>query len=223
MPPVKAFVNQVAIQITFPEVTSLQGFVTPAGLGRRISPFGHTGSILAYASLLAYMIYRQAGRYSPGAGRRILTGMLKRVLPASTGILLMICLAGMMEHTGMTDTLARGLADGTGRFFPLAAPWIGALGAFITGSNTNSNIMFGALQYHTAELLALPAALILAAQTSGAALASVLSPAKVVVGVSTVGLSGQEGQVMRSLAIYAALLIMFISLLACLAICTQGP
>ncbi len=58
-----------------------------------------------------------------------------------------------MQHAGMTETLAQGLADATGRFFPVVSPWIGALGAFMTGSNTNSNVVFSALQMRTAELL----------------------------------------------------------------------
>ena len=118
-----------------------------------------------------------------------------------------------MQHAGMTDTLARGLAEGMGRLFPLAAPWIGALGAFMTGSNTNSNVLFGALQMRTAELLGYSVAIILAAQTSGGALGSVIAPTKVVVGASTAGMEGKEGDVMRQLLLYTGLLVLLISFL----------
>jgi len=100
-----------------------------------------------------------------------------------------------------------------GSLFPLAAPWIGALGAFMTGSNTNSNVVFGALQLRTANLLGLPAAVILAAQTAGAGLASVMAPTKVVVGASTAGMAGREGDVMRKLVVYTGLLVLLVSLL----------
>jgi lactate permease len=113
----------------------------------------------------------------------------------------------------MTDVLAQGLADGMGALFPLAAPWIGALGAFMTGSNTNSNVVFGALQMRTAQLLGYSVAIILAGQTAGAALASVLAPTKVVVGASTAGMAGKEGDVMRKLLIYTGLLLVLISIL----------
>jgi lactate permease len=123
-------------------------------------------------------------------------------------------MALVMEHTGMTDTLARALAEGTERFFPFFSPWIGAIGAFMTGSNTNSNVVFGALQMHTAEILGFSVPVILAAQTAGAALASVAAPAKVVVGTSTVGMTGKEGEILRKLSPYVIVLILMICLLA---------
>jgi lactate permease len=118
----------------------------------------------------------------------------------------------------MTEALARGLAEGTGRIYPLVAPWIGALGAFMTGSNTNSNVVFGALQLRTAEILGYSAALILGAQTAGAALASVMAPTKVVVGASTAGMAGREGEVLRKLIGYTALLLVLTGLLALAAV-----
>jgi len=118
-----------------------------------------------------------------------------------------------MEHAGMTDSLARGLAEGVGQMFPFVGPWIGALGAFMTGSNTNSNVVSGALQLHTAELLGFNAAIILAGQTAGAALASVIAPTKVVVGASTAGMAGREGEVMRKLLVYTGLSVLLIGVL----------
>ena len=126
----------------------------------------------------------------------------------------MISMATIMELSGMTHQLAQGLAEGVGRLFPIIAPWIGALGAFMTGSNTNSNVVFAPLQMRTAELLGYSAAVILAAQTSGAGLASVLAPAKVVVGASTAGMAGHEGDVMRKLLAYSGLLLVLISILS---------
>lgn len=86
----------------------------------------------------------------------------------------------------------------------------------MTGSNTNSNVVFGALQLRTAELLGYSAALILAAQTAGAAVASIMAPTKVVVGASTAGLAGREGDILRKLIGYTCVLVLFVSLLAML-------
>jgi lactate permease len=174
--------------------------------------------LLAYSSLFAYLTYRRAGLYTPGAGGRILKGTIQRVLSSSVSIVSMVSMAVVMEHAGMTDALARGLAEGMGALFPLTASWIGAMGAFMTGSNTNSNVMFAALQLRTANLLVYPASIILAAQTAGAALASVMAPTKVVVGASTAGMAGREGEVMRSLSVYTGLLVLFISLLSLAAV-----
>jgi lactate permease len=222
IPTIRAWLGQWVIQINFPEVATSGGsfglapFVTAAGPGRKIPIFRHTGSILAYSAFLAYLIYRQAGWYPPGAPRRILSGTVRRVMSSSVSITSMVTMAVIMENAGMTDTLARGLAEGMGAVFPLVAPWIGAIGAFMTGSNTNSNVVFGALQLRTAQLLGFQVAIILAAQTAGAALASVMAPTKVVVGASTAGMAGREGEIMRTLFIYTGLLVALVSILAIL-------
>ncbi len=206
--------NAVVLRVDFPEVATAQGFVTPAGPGRVIRLLRHAGTILGVSSLLAYLIYRRAGWYQPGAGRRILVGTVTRVMSSSVGIAAMVAMAVVMQHAGMTDALARGLAEGVGGAYPAIAPWIGALGAFMTGSNTNSNVVFAALQMRTAELLGYSAALILAAQTSGGALGSVIAPTKIVVGASTGGMAGREGEVMRKMLVYTGSLVALMSLLA---------
>jgi lactate permease len=88
----------------------------------------------------------------------------------------------------------------------------------MTGSNTNSNVVFTTLQMRTAELLGYSAAIILAAQTSGAALGSVMAPTKVVVGASTAGMEGREGDVMRKIVVYTGLLVLMMSILAMIGI-----
>ncbi len=83
----------------------------------------------------------------------------------------------------------------------------------MTGSNTNSNVVFASLQLRTAELLGLSIPLILAAQTAGGALGSVIAPTKIVVGASTAGMGGKEGLILRHLLGYTAVLIALVSLL----------
>ncbi len=204
--------------MNFPEVETFLGFVTPAGSGRKIPPFRHAGAILTISSILAYFIYRRAGLYQSGAPRRIISGTVKRVMSSSVSIASMVAMAVIMQNSGMTDTLARGLADSMGWAYPLIAPWLGALGAFMTGSNTNSNVVFGALQLRTAQFLGYSAAIILGAQTAGAALASILAPTKIVVGASTAGMAGREGDILRKLLVYTAVLLVLISILAMLSV-----
>jgi lactate permease len=219
IPGIKPFLSQLlVIEVDFPEVSTSLGYVTAAGVGRRIPVFSHAGAILTVSSLVAYLIYRRASLYKPGAPGRIVSGTVRRVMSSSVSIASMVTMAVIMEHAGMTETLARGLAEGVGRAYPLVAPWIGALGAFMTGSNTNSNVVFSALQLRTAILLAYDIAIILAAQTAGAALASVMAPTKVVVGASTAGMDGREGEVLRKLIVYTILLVSLVSLLALLGI-----
>jgi lactate permease len=214
IPPVRETLGAFVIQVQFPETVTSLGYVTPAAPGRSIPLFRHAGAILTYSAIVAYLIYRSAGLYQPGSIPRILNGTLRKVMSSSVGIASMVAMAKIMQHAGMTDTLARGLAEGMGQLFPAAAPWIGALGAFMTGSNTNSNVLFGQLQLRTAQLLGFSAAIILAAQTTGGAIGSVIAPTKVVVGASTAGVEGREGEVMRKLLIYTGLLILIASLLS---------
>jgi lactate permease len=88
----------------------------------------------------------------------------------------------------------------------------------MTGSNTNSNVVFGALQLRTSELLGLSAAIILASQTAGAGLASVMAPTKIVVGASTAGMAGKEGDVLRKLLVYTVILVLLVSVMTMLAV-----
>ena len=81
----------------------------------------------------------------------------------------------------------------------------------MTGSNTNSNVVFGSFQQDAAQLLGLNVLIILAAQTAGAAIGSMFAPAKVIVGASTVGLGGEEGPVLKKVMIYGVVLVAVVS------------
>jgi lactate permease len=222
IPPVNAWLGQASIQIQFPETVTSLGYVTPAGSNRPIHIFTHAGAILVYTALISFFIYRRAGLYEAGAGKKMLVATARGMMSSSLSIVLMVAMATIMQASGMTEALAQGLADAVGGAFPLIAPWIGGIGAFMTGSNTNSNVVFAALQMRTAELLDYSLPAILAGQTAGAALASVAAPTKLVVGASTAGMAGKEGDVLRALVGYAALLVLFVSLLTGLTI-LLGP
>jgi lactate permease len=198
IPPVHDFLGQVVIRIPFPELSTARGWTTPAGTGRTISVFGHGGALLIYTSLITLGVFQRQGRYTPGVTRRIARDVVRRATRSSLGIAAMVGMAVTMEHAGMTHLLANGLAQVAGPAFPLVAPFIGALGAFMTGSNTNSNVVFGNLQQHAATLVGVSPHIILAAQTAGGAIGALFAPAKVIVGCSTVELGGQEGPVLRA-------------------------
>ena len=95
---------------------------------------------------------------------------------------------------------SKGLSENLSRFlYPFIVPFTGLLGAVLTGSNNNSNVLFGVMHMETARIMGLSIPLILAAQSAGGSLGSVCAPAKVIVGCTTVGLSGQEGRVLQKL------------------------
>jgi lactate permease len=210
--PVKAFLGGPALAPVFPEVMTSNGFAVPAEPGRAIRWFSHGGAILVYASLAGFLVFRRAGLYEDGAGKRILRDTLGGVRASTISIVAMVAMASVMSHAGMTDTLARGMAGAVGAAFPLISPWIGAFGAFMTGSNTNSNVVFAALQQRTGELLALSIPWLLGAQTAGGAIGSVIAPTKIVVGAATAGMEGREGEVIRKLAGYVIPLLLLLSI-----------
>ncbi|MHB8112533.1 MAG: L-lactate permease [Bellilinea sp.] len=205
IPPLSRIMSSVQLNLDFPELATRTGWVTAAGPGRPLDIFGHPGAILLYASVLAYLIYKKSGSYTPGAEARIWSKVARGAVNSSLGILAMVGMAVMMTHAGMTNQLAQGLSLAFGPVYPLISPFIGALGAFITGSNNNSNVLFAVLQMNTAQLLGLPVPLILGAQTAGGSLGSIMAPAKVIVGCSTVGLSHEEGRVVGKVIAYGML------------------
>lgn len=220
--PIKSFLGQAVIRVDFDELRTSKGWVTPAETGRTINVFGHAGALLFYASLLSYLLLRWRGCYHPGAVKHIARSTVQRAVRSSIGIATMVGMAVVMQHAGMTRTLAEGAADVVGDAYPLASPFIGALGAFMTGSNTNSNVVFGSFQQDAAALLGLNALIILAGQTAGGAIGSIFAPAKVIVGASTVSLGGQEGPVLRKVMTYGLVLVGIIGVATWLAIIWVG-
>jgi lactate permease len=118
----------------------------------------------------------------------------------------MVGLSSLMDHSGMTVQLAGTLSNLFQAVFPVISPIIGMIGAFATGSNNNSNVLFGPLQEGIAAILKLSPAVIVAAQTTGGALGSMIAPAKIIVGCSTVGLQSHDGDVLRKTIPYGILI-----------------
>jgi len=197
VPSIHKLVNSITLRMAFPETVSQAGWTSPAGNGRTISIFGHAGALLAYTSILSYIVYSYKGYYSNGALRLILSRTARSAVRSSIGIVSMVGFALLMSQTGMTYLIATGLSQIFQPIFGLVSPFIGLLGAFMTGSNTNSNVVFGGLQLRAAQLLDLSVAVILSAQTTAGSLGSMLAPAKIIVGASTAGLAGQEGLILR--------------------------
>jgi lactate permease len=130
----------------------------------------------------------------------------------------MLAMSVTMSHAGMTNLLADGVARVAGLAFPLATPFIGALGAFMTGSNTNSNVLFGGLQDQVASLLGMNPLIILAGQTAGGAIGSAFAPAKIIVGCSTVEGGADEGPVLRAVMRYGLTIVAGLALVTAAAV-----
>jgi lactate permease len=99
--------------------------------------------------------------------------------------------------SGMLGLLSELTASATGAAFPFFSGFIGAFGAFIAGSNTVSDILFGLFQYQAAQQIGAPTQVIVAGQAVGGAIGNLIAIHNVVAALTVVGLIGEEGRVIR--------------------------
>lgn len=158
-----------------------------------LAPLTHPGTLLFVALLLGCRLQgvplRELAQPLAQAARRL--------LPVTLALLAMLCLSRLLLHAGMIGALEQAVVGGVGRAWPLLAPSLGALGSFVTGSATASNVLFSSLQAQTAQALGLPVAALLAAQGFGAAIGNIICPHNIVAGAATVGLAGREAEILR--------------------------
>ncbi len=83
----------------------------------------------------------------------ILLKTIKQMSKSTITILAIIALAKVMGYSGMVASIATVLVMITGSFYAFIAPFIGALGTFVTGSDTSANVLFGSLQAEAANSL----------------------------------------------------------------------
>lgn len=122
----------------------------------------------------------------------------------------------------MPIAMAQWVADSVGGIYPLLAPSVGALGAFIAGSNTVSNMMLSQFQFGVAETLGISGALIVAVQAIGAAAGNMVAIHNVVAASATVGLLGREGTTLRKTVWPTFYYVLFTGLIALFAIYVLG-
>jgi len=153
----------------------------------------HPGFWMVLGALAGVVALPLALRQLPGAlsqaGRQWITATL-----AVAGFL---CMAQVMYDAGMVTTLAQQVTAALAEDFVLLAPFIGALGGFLTASNAGANAMFMQFQASSAEALKLPLEPVAAAQNAAAANATLASPGRVVLAALVTHCGGQEGQLMR--------------------------
>lgn len=99
----------------------------------------------------------------------------------------------------MPLTLAEGISSLVGQVWPLFAPIVGLIGAFVAGSVTVSNMMFSLFQFGVAQETGVPPDLILALQCVGASAGNVICVSNIVAAAATVAFVGREGILIRRL------------------------
>ncbi|WP_123619873.1 L-lactate permease [Halorubrum sp. CSM-61] len=194
--PISEFINRDIFIVSWSDIlgTTLAGSVAWMNV---------PGFWLLVSAVLAIPIFGMSGQEVGDAwkeaGRKIVSPFIALVFVIAMVQVMLQSGAhpGAPEVGSMIVLLAQTTADALGVAYPAFASLIGALGAAMAGSNTVSNITFGAFQFEAATQLGLPRTIIVGAQAVGGAIGNLVAIHNLVAALATVGLLGQEGRVMR--------------------------
>ena len=151
------------------------------------------GTLMIIAGIITALILE----VSPGAGAQDL-----RSTPTSScksaiiTVMAVLALAYVMNLSGQTARWAPGW-PAPAALFAILSPILGWIGVAVTGSDTSSNALFGALQVQTAAKAGLDPVLMAAANSSGGVLGKMVSPQNLAIAAAAVGMAGREGDIFR--------------------------
>ncbi|EWY40748.1 lactate permease [Skermanella stibiiresistens SB22] len=194
--PLKAF-------LTSPEMTLSLTNLFGSGISASSQPLYLPGTVFVLVSLFAYFFQGMGKGGSYRAVWKLSGGTMIKAAPALLLAVPMVQVfinSASTDHLSMPLVLAGGVSAVSGEFWPLVSPTVGALGAFIAGSNTVSNMMFSLFQFSTAVNIGLAsagAALVVTLQAVGGAAGNMICVHNVVAASATVGLVNREGDLIR--------------------------
>ncbi|CEA04995.1 L-lactate permease [Pseudomonas saudimassiliensis] len=196
------------------------------GLSASLEPLYLPGGILIFVVLVTALLHRMSFtefKRSLGESTNTLLGA-GFVLVFTFPMVRILINSGvnLADLPSMPVAMANAVANAVGDVYPLFAPMVGALGAFIAGSNTASNLMLSQFQFNTAELLGMSGAMIVAGQSVGAAAGNMIAIHNVVAASATVGLLGREGITLRKTLLPTIYYVTAAGLLTMLAIYVIG-
>jgi lactate permease len=168
-----------------------------------LQPLYLPGSMFLFVILATYLIHGMKGaqiRESWKVAGGQISGAAVALLFALPLVRVFINSGPNFNASGFASmplTLAEGAASMAGNAWPFFAPWIGALGAFIAGSNTISNLTFALFQFATAQKIGAFPEVVVAVQAVGGAAGNMITVHNIVAAAATVGLMGKEGLLIR--------------------------
>lgn len=169
------------------------------------------GTLLILAGILTML----ALQVSPARALKAYVRTLVQLRTAIVTVMAVLALAYVMNQSGQTTTLGFFLA-GAGGAFVVLSPMLGWLGVSVTGSDTSSNALFGALQVQTATKAGLDPVLLAAANSSGGVMGKMVSPQNLAIAAAAVGMAGREGEIFRKVLGWSLLLLVLMCTLVAL-------
>jgi lactate permease len=130
-------------------------------------------------------------------------------------VMVVLALAFVMNLSGQTITLGTWMAAAGGAF-ALLSPVLGWLGVAVTGSDTSSNSLFGALQVTAANQAGLSDVLMAASNSSGGVLGKMISPQNLAIAAAAVGMNGKEGDIFRRVVVWSVVFLALMCVLSAL-------
>lgn len=196
VPPIKSALGSFSFGLSFPSTTTGLGFQTEPSTSE-VALFTHAGTFLFASAFIGYFAYSAMGYIRRGGWGAIWSHTVAKAIPSTIAVVALVTMSNVMRGAGEVEVLAQGVAVATGGFYAFLAPFIGVLGAFMTSSNLASNLLFGTFQETTAQATGLSKPAILGAQTAGGATGNTIAPGNVLLGTTTAGILGREGDVLR--------------------------
>ena len=180
---------------------SFENILNYADINAAIQPLYLPGGILVFVAFVAVLIQSRSVKplvKACGESSQALVGA-GFVLMFTIPMVRIFVNSGIngADLASMPITTANFTASLVGEAFPALSASIGALGAFIAGSNTVSNMMFGQFQFEVARTLSISSVIVVALQAVGAAAGNMIAIHNVVAASATVGLLGREGATLR--------------------------
>ena len=151
-----------------------------------------SGTLLLIAGLITIPVLK----ISAGRALTAYVKTYKQLWTAIVTVMAVLALAYVMNASGQTATLGNWMA-GAGGAFAVLSPILGWLGVAVTGSDTSSNSLFGALQVSAAGKAGLDPLLMAASNSSGGVLGKMVSPQNLAIAAAAVGMAGREGELFR--------------------------
>jgi lactate permease len=210
--PIKDALDSVTQEIDWPGMNVLNAAgEEPATATFKLNWLQSPGTLLLISGLLTMLVLR----ISPGRALGVYGRTLNQLKWATLTVLTVLALAYVMNFSAQTLTLGQWIA-GAGGVLAFLASIIGWLGVAVTGSDTSSNSLFGALQVQAAKEAGLDSTLLAAANSSGGVLGKMISPQNLAIGAAAVGLAGQEGDLFRRVLGWSLALLLIMCVLVLL-------
>lgn len=200
VPPVNRFLSQFSTTVYFVNETSATTFAWINTPGIWIFLSAILGAMVQKASFEQF--------------KTVFLATLKQMQNSIIVMVSVLMAAKIMIYSGMISDIAKFAIAAMGGLYPIIAPWLGALGAFVTGSGTSSGVLFGKVQADAAAALNMDEYWVVGLNALGVGVGKMLSPQSIAIGLSAVGGLKEDSKLLKMVLPYGAVFIVLCSIIA---------